>query len=200
MQNFTKEQKMKMSCKRFIGLPGIFLAFGLAFVACDNGNENGNGGNDPDNTVNAIESAFTNMLKANFIDVLGIGVGPDVTVNAVTKMSNWGQDNSEYAVKGTKGYIIYRLPSSFGTVKVMSGGAAVIISGGAVLMTGPNASIVWERATGAITSIEEYGDINIFQILSGSDAKTVTYPYTVAYPSGSNAQIKGNLKLNLSKW
>jgi hypothetical protein len=138
-------------------------------------------------TPTSIEAAFANMLKANFIS------GSDVTLSPITKMSNWGQINSEYAVTGTKGSIEYRLPSSFGTVKIMSGGQAVIISGGAVLMTGPNASIVWESAAGATTYISGSSSRFSFEIPSGSDAKTVSYPYTVSYPSGSNVWIGGKL-------
>ena len=198
---------MKMDCKRFIGLLGIFLAFGLVFVACNdgntdskgngnvNGNDDGNDKNVPDPTVTPIEAAFTNMLQANFTS------GSDVTVSAITKMSNWGQTNSEYAVNGTN--FGYKLPSSFGTVQVMSDGAAVFISeGGAVLMTGPDASIEWGTPTGD-TSIISGKSSSWFYIVSGSDAITVAYPYTVSYsyPSGSDAQIiKGKLNLNRLKW
>jgi len=179
----------------FLAMLVVLLALSLAFAACDDGNGNGDGGNIPDPTVNPIEAAFTNMLKANFVS------GSAVTVNAITKMSNWGQTNSAYSVNGTKGEIAYRLPSSFGTVQVMSGGTTVIISGGAVLMTGPDASIVWGTATGDTTYISGSSSLLRFQIVSGSDAKTVIYPYAVSYPSGSNTQvIKGNLNLNLSKW
>ena len=179
----------------FFAMLVVLLALSLAFAACDDGNGNGDGGNIPDPTVNPIEAAFTNMLKANFVS------GSAVTVNAITKMSNWGQTNSVYSVNGTKGEIAYRLPSSFGTVQVISNGITVIISGGAVLMTSPDASIVWGVATGDTTYISTSSSRLHFQIVSGSEAKTVTYPYTVSYPSGSNTQvIKGNLNLNLSKW
>jgi hypothetical protein len=245
---------MKMNCKGFIGLLGIFLAFGLVLFATvltgcptdtkdntvtsteyklsdgstlvvksdgtavltktdgteisgtfSNGTvtlDGGKGGltvsqdgsvsGTVDNTPvggatpTSIEAAFANMLKANFIS------GSDVTVSPITKMSNWGQTNSEYAVTGKKGSIEYRLPSSFGTVQV--------ISGGAVLMTGPDASIVWGTAEGATTYISGSSSRFSFEIPSGSDAKTVSYPYTVSYPSGSNARIEGKLNLNLSKW
>jgi len=150
---------------------------------------NDGSGNNPDPTVNPIEAAFTNMLKANFVS------GSNMTVESIIKMSNWGQINSEYSVKSTKDGILYSLPSSFGTVQVMSDGAAVIISGGAVLMTGPDASIIWGTATGDITSIVISGS-DAF-VLSGPDAKTVIYPYTVSYPSGSDAQIKGKLNVML---
>jgi len=201
---------MKMNCKRFIGLLGIILAFGLVFVACNDDNGNGNGNvisnGDPgyvngidngiDNgkiTVNPIEAAFTNMLKANFIVS-----GSDVTVvNTITKMNNWSQTNSEYAITGTKGKIKYFLPSSFGTVQVMSDGDAIIISGGAVLMTGPDASIVWGTLIGDADLISGSSGSYWFYA-SGSDVKTVSYPYTVTYPSVSDDQIKGKLNLNLN--
>jgi len=197
---------MKMNCKGFIGLLGIFLAFIFIFVACDGGNGNNNEITTPtvpdpivsDPTVSPIEAAFTNMLKASFTFVSS----SDVTINTITKMSNWGQTNSEYGVTGTRGYIKYWLPSSFGTVQVMSGGAAVITSGGAIFMSGPFASIAWGTVTGDTTDIYISGSsYNTFRIESGSDAKTVSYPYTVSYPSGSDAQIiKGKLNLNLKKW
>jgi hypothetical protein len=125
-----------------------------------------------------------------------------VTVNAITKMSKWGQTDSEYGVTKTNGQIEYRLPSSFGTVQVISGGAVVIISGGgAVLMTGPDAGIVWSSPTGDTTYISGSDGSFSFAIGSGVDAKTVTYPYTVSFPSGSSTQfIRGKLNLNLKKW
>jgi len=203
---------MKMNCKKIIGLLGIVLAFGLVFVACDsgsdnnkpnptptnpdpndngNGNDNGNNGDgngenvQPDATVNQIEAAFTYMLNDKFVS------GSDVTVSTIKKMSNWGQTDSEYGVTGTQGKIRYSLPSSFGTVQV-------IVSGGAVFMSGPHVSITWESPTGD-TSFISGSSSYAFKIASGSDAKTVTYPYTVTYPSGNDQFIKGKLNLKLSK-
>jgi len=187
---------MKPNYKRFVGLPVAFLVLCLVFIACDGGNGNGDGnnGNVPDATVIPIEEAFFNMLKANFIS------GSSVTVNAIKKMNNWGQTDSEYGVNGTRGEIAYRLPSSFGTVTVISGGATVIISGGAVLMTGPDASIVWGTPTGDTSFISGSSSPFSFQIASGADAKTVSYPYTVSYPSGSDTRIMGKINLFLRKW
>jgi hypothetical protein len=181
---------MKMDYKRFIGLLGIFLAFGLVFVACNDGSGNGDGDPDPDPDVSqTIEAAFTNMLKANFIS------GTGATVSAIKKMNNWGQTNSEYGVKGDD--FVYKLPSSFGTVKVLSGGTTVTISGGAVLMSSPYASISWGTATGDATYISPRSD-GFIQIVSGG-SRIVTYPYTVSDPSGSGKTIKGKLNVNRTK-
>jgi len=186
MKNFSK----------ILGIIALAVVIGVSMVSCSNGGDNGSFflPPPPDPAVTPIEEAFTNMLNDSF--TFG---GGSVTVNAITKMSNWGQTNSEYAVNSTNGSINYLLrnsfllPSSFGTVP--------LISGGAVLMTRPDASIVWKTATGDTSYIT--GNIfgGNFSISRGEKAKTVTYPYTVTYPSGSNTQIiKGNLKLNLSKW
>jgi hypothetical protein len=185
---------MEMNKKVFIGLLGVFLAFNLALTGCNDGTS---GGGDPPvipgtPPMNTIEEAFANMLKANFI----VSGSNATVVTAITKMSNWGQTNSAYQITSANGSSIeYWLPSSFGTVKVMSGGS-VIISGGAVLMTGPDAGVVWGTPTGDTTRISG-GNMGVRSITSGSNA-SVKYPFTVSFPSGSDAQvIKGNFELKL---
>ena len=195
---------------KIFGIIALAAVIVCSMAACNDGGSGSDGEDQnpgktdtpPDPTVTPIEAAFTNMLKANFH---GYYVsGSDVTVSAITKMSNWGQTNSEYAVNA-KGSLDYKLPSSFGTVPVMSSGSAVIISGGAgvVLMTGPNASIIWGTPTGDTSYVSGSSSWFYFSYFSsftsGSDVKTVTYPYTVSVISGNDAQIEGKLNLNLSK-
>jgi hypothetical protein len=179
---------MEMNKKVFIGLLGVFLAFSLLSIGCKNSSGGDGGASDP--TVNPIEAAFTNMLKENFF-VSGSNV---TVVNAIRQMSNWGQTNSEYEIRSSPGNnIMYSLPPSFGTTTVISGGSYIITGGGAYVMTGPNAGIIWGTPTGNTGLIVISG--NDMRVISGSDG-SITYPYTVSFPSGSNAQvIKGNLNL-----
>jgi hypothetical protein len=196
---------MKQMKKTTAGVLAVLLVLGFILAGCDiNGPDSPDKKEDPTviqedptvsqehTTVSQIEAAFTNMLKATFVS------GSNVTVNAITKMSKWGQTDSEYGI--TKGQFEYELPSSFGTVPVIiSGGTVVIISGGAVLMTYPYAKIVWGSPAGDTTYISGSDGVVNFPFPNGSGTKTVTYPYTVLFPAqGSTQFIKG--KLNLIKW
>jgi len=199
---------MKMNYKRFMGLPGMLLAIGLLFVACDNGNGSG-GGEIGDPTVSPIEAAFSAMLRANFVSS-----GDATTVAVITRMNNWGQTDSEYSVTGTKGVIRGYLPNSL----ELNSSTAVSGSDISIVWGPPNAVGANHYESSWITDDIYYWEDDLynldgslwkssydnhlsFQIVSGSDARTVIYPYTVSYPAGSEEQtIKGNLKLNLDRW
>jgi hypothetical protein len=182
---------MKMNCKGFIGLLGIFLAFGLVFVACDT--SNGDGGRSRDDpeipAVSAIADAFTSVLEDAFVDPSFANSNSGVKVEALKPMEYWGQKDSAYKTTGNGGTIVYRLPSSFGTFSIMTGGGATFVSGG----------VVWGKPTGDTSHLSGNNPYN-FSIPQGGPAKTVSYPYTVSVPSGSDNQIMGILTLFLSVW
>jgi len=197
---------MKMNYKRFAGLLGIFLAFSLLFVACDNGSGD-DGSSDP--AIRSIEDAFTKMLNTNLAGYAsGSSSSADykaIKVDAIKRMNDWGQTDSKY-----------RVTNAFGS-----------IGGSFGRLTGSNASIEWgtpnadgkdlqtdysgyyvywgsgengEYEGSFRHDIYRYPDSLRFRIPSGSNAKTVMYPYTIHQSDDPSKTIKGNLELYLSKW
>lgn len=176
---------MEMSKKMFIGLLGIFLAFSLVLTGCNNDTKDTD---TTDPSVSPIEEAFIYCLKWEILIS-----GAEYTVNTIKKMNNWGQTDSEYSIPlfTTGGNFKYYLPSSFGTILIISDGD------GSVLMTGPDAEVVWGTPTSNINvNPLQYWYGYKIKIVTGSDTQ-VTHPFTVSFPTGSDAQyIGGNLHLN----
>jgi len=181
---------MKMDYKKFIGMLGIVLAFGLVFVACDSGG-GGGGGDDTTVKVSQVEDAFTKMLKSSVQGKSGNN-NSDITVNAIKKMSSWEQTDSAYSITGTKGEINYDFPYEFPcwTGKVRT-------SGGAVVTTTLDAYFRLDASSSSPNN-------GTFSSSVGEGQKTKNYSFMVAVPSitsgGDYSVIRGTLNLILSAW